>query len=234
MYSTGSQNVNQEDNQIKELSPLTHIGSNPESKIKMEEFTTLVINITNDVSYDRAFQIHNVKTRAVITLKIDDVESIHSILIRADEFQENEFKENGSYELSESKESIYSIRDIVKHIGFENTTVNFECCSGIRSVTPVHRCQNHHVFVNTERSVEVIDFIVFMLSKGSQVICADFSLKALISNWDEQKFGAKCPFENMNTVCGNIRVRFGIDACKECEFPQLRAIAQLAIPQCNS
>lgn len=185
--------------------------------------TSFVLNVTDGMSYDKAFQMHKIKGRTVVTVSSDKMCEIHEALSA----------------LSENKPSLgllgAEIRRHVAQVGFEATTLNFECCSSYGHGVScgnhhaVHRAQCYH-FCDPETSIAVIDTIVFMLSMGSQVICADFALKALISNWDKEKFKAPCPLINLGVIQGSLRVRYGIEQCKESAFPQLRSLAMMALP----
>ena len=234
--------------------------------------TTLVINVTDGVTYDAAFQHHKSEYREVVTISACDLYELYHKLInlmrRIDNTENQSFVNsvnsvnnvnsvNGvnSVNLSESqplwitvddslppvletsetkrKRSLERIRTCIDRIGYVNTTLNMECCSCYDltiSLTLCSKQSDQYVFIDKNTSEQVIDFMVYMLSKGSQVICADFALKALISNWNPDKFGAQCPVEQVGHVQGDLYVRYNIDACKESCFPQLKTVAQLAIP----
>lgn len=193
----------------------------------LSTFKSFVLNVTDGHSYDRAFQMYKVRDRNVVSVSADELREIHRALL-ALRHQSEESKELTFLE------SAAKVRDIVKHVGFNNTTVNFECCSPYGGgCSTFHNKNLHFLFLTQEKSIAAIDLIVFMLSMGSQVICADFALKSLISNWDDSKFGAECPLKNINTIQGSLRVRYGIEPCKESDFPQIRSLAQLALPDRN-
>lgn len=218
-----------EDTDTNQELPLPDEGS----PVKPNNFKSFVLNFTDGHSYDRAFQMHKVRDRKVMTLSTDCLREIHRALLALSQDTDTSCATDEKQVLALLGSAI-EVRDAVKQVGFDNTTVNFECCSSYgASCGSLHDKSSHFLFNTTEKSVATIDFIVFMLSQRSQVICADFALKALISNWDEKKFGAQCPLSNVSTIQGSLRVRYGIDSCKECDFPQLRSLAQLALPDRN-
>jgi hypothetical protein len=181
------------------------------------------VNVTDGTSYDRAFRQFKVKGRAVFTIGADEISKILRIL--------NSTPHNKDPEFPEPEKKMVTLCDAIQSVGYENTTVNFECCSSYGHDHKKCDKSNSQYFFNTpEVSITAIDLIVFMMKLGSQVICADFALKSLISNWDPRKFGAECPLEMLSNTEGNIRVRYGIEPCKRSVFPQLRALANLALP----
>ena len=90
-----------------------------------------------------------------------------------------------------------------------------------------------YYFVDKNTSIGVIRTIAHMLERGSQIICSDFAAKALIFNWDQHVFGSKCPFVIIGTTSGSILVKYEIEVCKKCPFPQLAALSSVGIPECE-
>lgn len=223
--------------------------------------TTLVINVTDGMTYDAAFQNHKTECRDVVTISARDLYELHCKLINpmdsvectakqifaADQTvkldqtvgSDQTFRSDPSTQLPEletfemkKKRSLEQIRTCIERIGYLNTTLNMECCScyDLDINAPSTNQSNQYVFINKTISEQVIDFMVYLLSKGSQVICADFALKALISSWDPDKFGAQCPVAQVGHIQGDMYVRYNINVCRESCFPQLKTVAQLAIP----
>jgi hypothetical protein len=199
--------------------------------------STLVINVTDGMSYDAAFQNHKSEGRDVVTISARDLYELHCKLINPmnsvectmNQTVESNLSTPPRLETLEMKRErlIEQIRTCIDCVGYLNTTLNMECCSSYDLHPPLVK---QYVFINKNISDQVIDFMVYLLSKGSQVICADFALKALISNWNPDKFGTQCPVEQVGHIQGDLYVRYNIDACKESCFPQLKTVAQLAIP----
>lgn len=119
---------------------------------------------------------------------------------------------------------VTKIRERYYNVGPERMTLNFECCSEYHSAKEGHNC-----FKTSELSKHAMHFMVFMLSKGAQVICADFALKALIATWDSSIFGVECPLVQTGHTSGKINVKFGISACRESVLPALNSIAHMAV-----
>lgn len=172
----------------------------------IDEIKSFVLNFSDGCSYDNAFQRYISRHQIVKTTKTEKIYNLCDKLIDDNEQLDNDVNE---------------LIQCINKYGYENTTINFECCSNY-----VYGKSN--IFINEKISSYVIKFIVHMLSKGSQVICADFALKALINCWDEQIFGVKCPFVNIDTITGELIVKYNVDFCKETVFPQLKTIAELS------
>lgn len=185
-----------------------------------------VINVTDEQSFDQAYRNENLKNHHVVTISCKDIAEILKIL------------QNIIIDYTQIESPV--IHDVILGIAtydYKNTILNFECCTAygiaINKINPYNKiCSNKHTsydFYNSNLSKDCIDIIVHIIKKGGQVICADFSAKALISNWDEEKFGARCPFIIIGTDVGSLRIRYGIEICKKTIFPQLVALASLAI-----
>ncbi|VBB18669.1 hypothetical protein YASMINEVIRUS_1200 [Yasminevirus sp. GU-2018] len=237
--------------------------SSTDSKAKV---TSVVINVTDGSSFDKAFRAYKVKERSVRTFSAQNISEIHRALAMT---HDERSKATPSFSVN-----IMAICDEIAVVGFSNTTLNFECCSsycgrqlgvsGVSEATglcsassagsslaadktpgqtqgqalglslaPCVPCTHPgsvNYFIDHDTTKSVVKFIVFMLKQGTQVICSDFSLKALIASWDPELFGAECPFENVSTTSGQIRVRYGIDVCKASVFPQMASLAMMALP----
>jgi hypothetical protein len=252
--------------------------------------TTFVLNIVDGASYDMALRQYKVRGRCIITCGVTAIPSIVSALrnkdcnsIFTEDYQNISMTGKAINLCHDEKKYDEMICNIIDQVGFKNTTVNFECCSGYGTCSnivptsvpasvpvpvpvpvPAEAAQHpqlticdaisadkeclpcvvtgcnssssckdnkHYDFLNTSYSKIAIEFIVYMLQNGSQVICTDFAAKSLISNWDEKLFGAKCPFVRQKEEdTGDICVRYNIPNCKSCIFPQLAALAALALP----
>ena len=190
--------------------------------------TSCVINVVDGFSYDIALRSHTVSGRHVIIV------SVHTLLDAfkqvVDQIIEPSEENNKKVDPMMSHDIIESIRSY----GYSKITLNFECCSdyGFSLIKKDH-CNNshsHYYFVNENISKGVILVIAHMLDHGSQVICSDFAAKALIFNWDAQILGAMCPFKNIGSTSGSVNVKYDINVCKNCPFPQLAALSSLGIP----
>jgi hypothetical protein len=193
-----------------------------------------VINVVDGFSYDMALRSHVVSGRHVITV------SVHTLLHAFDQVVGQGQGQGQIIEPSEeNKKKVdpmmsHDIIESIRSYGYSKITLNFECCSdyGFSLIKKDH-CNNshsHYYFVNEDISKGVIRVIAHMLEYGSQVICSDFAAKALIFNWDREILGVACPFKNIGSTSGSVNVKYDINLCKDCPFPQLAALSSLGIP----
>jgi hypothetical protein len=68
--------------------------------------------------------------------------------------------------------------------------------------------------------------VAHALGCGFMVIFGDFSLKALIHDWDHSLLGP-LPFEQVGTVSGSVRLRFQREHLMACPSAQLQCVGQL-------
>jgi len=111
--------------------------------------------------------------------------------------------------------------DIVK-IHPSKVSFNFECCSGI-NINPITYIYS---FINKDITMK---FIYQMLFNGHMVICADFSLKALINCWIPEL--GICPFIRIGSCSGKIKLVFDKETLLNAPSAQLNKVAELAINQ---
>ena len=72
----------------------------------------------------------------------------------------------------------------------------------------------------------IMQIVAHALGRGSMVIFGDFSLKALIHDWDHALLGP-LPFEEVGTVSGSVRLRFQREHLMECPSAQLQCVGEL-------
>ena len=68
--------------------------------------------------------------------------------------------------------------------------------------------------------------VAHALDRGFMVIFGDFSLRALIKDWDHSLLGP-LPFEEVGHTSGTVRLRFHRDHLIECPSSQLQCVGQL-------
>jgi hypothetical protein len=100
---------------------------------------------------------------------------------------------------------------------------NFECCSGAGSHGFGHACDNPRGF---EHVGNIMDTVAYALDRGFMVIFGDWSLQALIKDWDHSLLGP-LPFEDVGTTSGTIRLRFNREHLIQCPSSQLQCVGQL-------
>jgi hypothetical protein len=199
---------------------------------QQSKVTHLVINFYDGHSFDPSYRKYTVETREVVTLQIKQAHDLLKRLQIVAQCTENKgTDDHDNIDIDGHNLSKHTlIRQTIDRIGYKNTTLNFECCGGYGGCISSYNEQENYQFVNSEYSTHTVDLIVHMLKMGAQVICADFASKALIQNWDADKFGVTCPFKNVGSECGSVRVSYAINPCKDCQFPQLSSLASMALP----
>ena len=68
--------------------------------------------------------------------------------------------------------------------------------------------------------------VAHALERGFMVIFGDFSLKALIADWDASLLGP-LPFEQVGETSGTVRLRFDRERLMQCPSAQLQCVGQL-------
>jgi hypothetical protein len=214
----------------------------------------LIINVVDGHSFDPSYQKYKVDRRRVINVSVGQIQAILGQLeLELDSKKVDQESLDGRMDARmDTWTDAQEIGKTITRIGYGNTTLNFECCTGygknicgsasdcqgfkiaLDNKNEITACRDtehyHYTFGSLENTLHAIDLIVLMIKNGAQVICSDFAAKALIANWDDNKLGAKCPFRIVGTISGSIRVRYGIDECRKCIFPQLATLAWMALP----
>merc|ERR1719222_36181 len=92
---------------------------------------------------------------------------------------------------------------------------NWECCGGCSS----------RGFANGVSAIPLISYL--LKEKSFMVMCSDFSLKALIKEWDERLLGAN-PLMDVGNFSSKVTLRFDSDNLKLCESSaQLQILGEL-------
>lgn len=92
---------------------------------------------------------------------------------------------------------------------------NWECCSG---------CTGDRFCLGPTSPVPLM---AFLLSRGYMVMCSDFSLGALIKEWDSELLGAN-PFVKVGELSSSMALRFDAEALKACDdSAQLQVLGEL-------
>lgn len=185
--------------------------------------STCVINVCDGLSYDTALRRQTIFDRHVIIASVHTLLETFSDTLSLSLFSHQVKTESELESRNTDKHTCENIMETIKRIGYSKITLNFECCSD-------YGFGSNHYFVDKTISGQVIRIIAHMLKYGSQVICSDFAAKALISNWDQNIFESKCPFTIIGSTHGSVCVKYLIDECKNCPFPQLAALSSVALP----
>ena len=105
------------------------------------------------------------------------------------------------------------IVNYTKEVDPDCVVFNWECSSG-------YMCEHF-----TEK-VELVEFLGLLLSKGFMTMFSDFSLKALINDWDQSVLG-KNPFKRTGEITGTTTLKFRPSVLKECPSSQLQLLGDL-------
>lgn len=107
------------------------------------------------------------------------------------------------------------LKAICDDVGPEAVCFNFECCSGYS--TSFEGMKKVHM--------ELTAFLVKEF--GCLVMFSDFSLKALIRDWDAALLGPN-PFVNVAEFSGNLVIHFDCNTLKESPSTQLAVVGNLS------
>ena len=107
------------------------------------------------------------------------------------------------------------LKAICDDVGPEAVCFNFECCSGYS--TSFEGMKKIHM--------ELTAFLVKEF--GCLVMFSDFSLKALIRDWDATLLGPN-PFVNVAEFSGNLVIHFDCNTLKESPSTQLAVVGNLS------
>lgn len=194
----------------------------PQNVCDVKDVTSLIVNFRDGISYDDNTRISS-KGRYATVIRFCDAEELLHMLLNIDN------------DVHSDNNILCTILEIIKNIGYSQTTFNFECCDGCGNNTSftnssnITRKNNISHFKNEIISRHVINLIDYVLDKSSYVMFADFSFKALIQYWDNEKWG-KCPFRNISTIHGTLHIKYPFEETQKSQFGQLSKIASMAIP----
>lgn len=94
---------------------------------------------------------------------------------------------------------------------------NLEGCSGY--------CNNS--FGSVQETRAAVDFMKAAIDLGHMVVCSDFSLKALIQQWDSNHFALN-PFVQIGEFDGKFKLRFDTETLARCPSAQLQSVGNLS------
>jgi len=92
---------------------------------------------------------------------------------------------------------------------------NWECCGGVSEVG-----------FTAGSKVAALEMISYLIQRGCMVMCSDFSLKALIKDWDPALLGPN-PFVQIGTFSDRFKVRFDAEKLATCPSSQLQKVGEL-------
>jgi hypothetical protein len=177
---------------------------NCEKNNNTNDITGIIICITEGDTYDNAYRKVNQKeTDNIVSyiIKFDQVENFYNELIKDTESENINYNE---------------IKKNIKLINSNNIMIYFECCSCLEQID----------FKFPNKCIELIEYFIFNIK--CLILCADFSLKCLINDWDENKFGKNpfvVPYDVIST--GKLEIDFDKHKFLNSNLRQLKVIAQL-------
>ena len=168
-----------------------------------KEVTNIIICVSSGNAYDNAYRNVNEGDGVINNYLIgyEKIQEFYKIIVE---------KEIDG--VSEAYKSL--IKDLAK-VKSENIMIYFECCSFLQS--------NKYHF--TEKCIELIKY--FVLEKKILVLCADFSLKCLINDWNEDVFGKNPFIESDEIKDGTIEIEFNKNKFINSGLKQLKIMGEL-------
>merc|ERR1719440_1967951 len=137
----------------------------------------------------------------------------------------------------EDQEEWISLLLDVRSVPADSVVFNWECCSGCGDhpfPCSDQQCGQRGDGANRFRGQDIpqsssitMQFMGFALRAGFTVICSDFSLKSLISEWSEQELGPN-PFLKVGGCSGQFSLDFIPEELQNEEVPQqLQVVGEL-------
>ena len=112
----------------------------------------------------------------------------------------------------------------IRSVPADSVTFNWECCGacsdkGFRQGSRASARSRSRRLISASSS-STVDLIAFALQSGFSVMCSDFSLKALISEWSEELLGPN-PFTRLPGTCDDqFQLEFFPEHLKNEDVPQ--------------
>ena len=103
----------------------------------------------------------------------------------------------------------------IRELDSDCVVFNWECCSGYSG----------EMF--QEGKQVVFDFVAQMLQRGYMLMFSDFSLKALINEWNTKVLGPN-PFKKVSEFGGDFKLSFNCETLRDCPSAQLQIVGEMA------
>jgi len=125
--------------------------------------------------------------------------------------------------LAEALPSWQNLVDDINHVDPDSVTFNWECCSG---------CSDSGFGCTMPQIPNAaLSLMGIALRRGHAVMCSDFSLKALISEWSEEILGPN-PFAKVSTCDQQLQLEFLPADLQQEDVPQqLQVVGELCREQ---
>lgn len=167
------------------------------------EPTNINLCIYSSKSYDEAYRkIKNSDNCKIncYTIGYEKINEFYEIIVDKKETTDDSYLE--------------LIRDLNK-VKSQNVMVYFECCSYLAT--------NEYHF--PKKCIELIEYLV--IKQNFLVLCADFSLKALINDWDSDIFGKNPMIKYENIKEQQLEIEFEKNKFANSGLKQLKIISDL-------
>mmetsp|Transcript_6919 Transcript_6919/g.7964 ORF Transcript_6919/g.7964 Transcript_6919/m.7964 type:complete len:410 (-) Transcript_6919:37-1266(-) len=178
-----------------------------------DEIASVVVTISESGSYDELFKkvpqeselgkivVYHVSTGTIL----DNLLTV----LRDGTISERDCSDE------KQREVLLRLQEQCEEAGHDAVCFNFECCGGY-SASGFHTCKHSHL--------ELTSFLV--KEYGCLTMFSDFSLMALIKDWDSKKLGPN-PFAQIGTFSGSFRIGFDPSILKASASAQLEAVGEL-------
>jgi hypothetical protein len=120
-----------------------------------------------------------------------------------------------AYEGNPQDDTAKQMMNYIKELEPDCVVFNWECCG------------NYGSEIFTEDKNLVFKFLKMILDKGHMAMFSDFSLKALINQWDGHILGPN-PFKKVGEISDSFEIRFNATDLKECPSAQLQIVGDMA------
>jgi len=211
LLNSFSQNYYEDGNsefQNNDLPKIYDLNSEEDPNLKV---VSLIITIKSGESYDNLFRKvpQNAPEGRVALFEVDE----KAIIYFTEKLKNLEFGSEFCEKNYEFVEKINEIFDYIEQLEPESILFNYECCSN---------CGDFNFLLEAETN-ELIDIV---LKRKSNFMFSDFSVKSLLSNWDENLFG-KNPFLKFAECSSHFNLKFDSEVLKKCNSPQLQIVGTL-------
>ncbi len=181
----------------------------------------VIVTIYSSGSYDdlfRAVQQQSPDPESSIALFEMDLSTIDTFL--------KYFIHHGDLPLSENNDqqqtqidAIKQVFDAIEQVQPNSVVFNFECCGACSD-------SGFNCHTSLASGKPVVPFVKRLLDKGYMVMFGDFSLKALINDWDATILGPN-PFDRVGACNSSMNLAFDSQQLLACPSGQLQNVGKL-------
>lgn len=178
----------------------------PESKSKPEdELVAVIVTICDGGSYDEMFRAvpQDAGEGYRVAVWQTNSGSVKTIL--------------DALKGGERKDKLQTLCENIEAVLPNSVVFNWECCGG---------CSERGFTSGTSQAT--LELIEHVVTRGSMVMCSDFSLKALIADWQPDLLGPN-PFVNIGGFNSGFKLHFDPKVLAECPSAQLQKVGELCV-----